>query len=382
MLRDAPRGADERLAVFRRFLAEWGRRHELAIAHAEPRLVHENGDGKHVLVLDDGFLWFDFEMIWRSRARVADHVSHEIIQYLWFLSKSVRDPRLRLLEETAAALPEDGPAARRLLLLPRRPAPRARPQPAQPRAPPELEVRRRATAARAARRRMSVPPALPPPRLLQDVNRDGGGNRLLLYEIEGRPALLKEYRARGAALREWTKAVGYWVLERKRGVTVRGRCALERELLALWRRQGFDVPAVLTHPLPPGFDPRAATWLEYCPGPTLQRFVRDAAEPLALREAEVARFAATLASAPGSRARGARDRAGDEARQPAARAALRRAPGARRLRERARARRGSVRGAGRRALRPGALAAARGAARASARSSAPCSSPATASRRC
>jgi len=106
VLRDASRGVEQRLAVYRRFLAEWGRRHELAIALREPRLVHENGDGKHVLVFDDELLWFDFEMIWRSRARVPDQVSHEIIQYLWFLSKSVPERELRLLEETAAGYPK------------------------------------------------------------------------------------------------------------------------------------------------------------------------------------------------------------------------------------------------------------------------------------
>ncbi len=106
VLRDASLGAEQRLAVYRRFLAEWGRRHELAIALREPRLVHENGDGKHVLIFDDELLWFDFEMIWRSAARVPDQVSHEIIQYLWFLSKSVPELQGRLLEETAALYPK------------------------------------------------------------------------------------------------------------------------------------------------------------------------------------------------------------------------------------------------------------------------------------
>lgn len=106
VLRDASREPGERLSLYRSFLAEWARRHELAIALREPRLVHENGDGKHVLVEGDGFLWFDFEIVWRSRARVAGQVSHEIIQYLWFLSKSVRDLRERLLEETAAGYPK------------------------------------------------------------------------------------------------------------------------------------------------------------------------------------------------------------------------------------------------------------------------------------
>lgn len=106
VLCDARRGEDERLAIFRRFLGEWGRRHELAIDQREPRLVHENGDGKHVLVLDEGFLWFDFEMIWRSRSSVPWQVSHEIVQYLWFLSKSVPQLRDRLLEECAAGYPK------------------------------------------------------------------------------------------------------------------------------------------------------------------------------------------------------------------------------------------------------------------------------------
>jgi hypothetical protein len=106
VLRDAQRGADERLGIYRRFLVEWARRHELAIALREPRLVHENGDGKHVLVLDEGFLWFDFEIVWRARSRVADRVSHEIIQYLWFLSKSVGPLRERLLVETASGYPK------------------------------------------------------------------------------------------------------------------------------------------------------------------------------------------------------------------------------------------------------------------------------------
>ncbi len=95
-----------RLETWRRFLVEWSRRHDLAIREAEPRLVHENGDGKHVLILDDGFLWFDFEMIGRSRRRVREQVSHEIIQYLWNVSKSVPQPlRAPLLEAAVDAYP-------------------------------------------------------------------------------------------------------------------------------------------------------------------------------------------------------------------------------------------------------------------------------------
>ena len=106
-LRDGTRSVEERLALYRRWLSEWGRRHEIAVAEREPRLVHENGDGKHVMILDDGrFLWFDFEMAYRSRARVGQHVSHEIIQYLWYLMRNTPDEiRARLLEETVAHYP-------------------------------------------------------------------------------------------------------------------------------------------------------------------------------------------------------------------------------------------------------------------------------------
>jgi hypothetical protein len=132
--------------------------------------------------------------------------------------------------------------------------------------------------------------------VLQEAHAHGGGNRLLLYEVDGAPALLKVYRARGARWQEIAKSFSYRFLERKRGITARERCALERAQLALWRRHGFDVPALLSHPLPPGFEPDTTSWLEYCPGPTLHAFTADAAQPLAAREAALARFGAALAS--------------------------------------------------------------------------------------
>lgn len=106
VLKDETRPLEERLALFRRFLPEWCRRHELAVAEREPRLVHENGDGKHVMILPDALLWFDFEMIWRSRAAVRMHVAHEIIQYLWFLTRNTPpDLRGRLIAETVRHYP-------------------------------------------------------------------------------------------------------------------------------------------------------------------------------------------------------------------------------------------------------------------------------------
>ncbi|MHC4390582.1 MAG: hypothetical protein ACYS22_04595 [Planctomycetota bacterium] len=98
---------DDRFKLWNHWLVEWSRRHDIAIAEREPRLVHENGDGKHVMLMEDGsYLWFDFEMIWRSRRKVRDHVSHEIMQYLWHTHKTIADEhRERLLDETIANYP-------------------------------------------------------------------------------------------------------------------------------------------------------------------------------------------------------------------------------------------------------------------------------------
>ncbi len=125
---DATIPEDERFATWRRFLLEWSRRHDLALEYREPRLVHENGDGKHVMIFDDGFHWFDFEMVWRDASRIEDHVAHEILQYLWQISKTVPESmRERLLDETVEGYPVHArlEQAWRLFLAPRSPAMRA-----------------------------------------------------------------------------------------------------------------------------------------------------------------------------------------------------------------------------------------------------------------
>lgn len=106
ILQDEAVDIEERFAVYRKFVADWGRRHGLACAEREPKLVHENGDGKHVMILEGELLWFDFEMVYRSRRSVQEHVVHELIQYLWHLHKEVApELRSRLMDETVANYP-------------------------------------------------------------------------------------------------------------------------------------------------------------------------------------------------------------------------------------------------------------------------------------
>lgn len=107
-MQDESVDVEERFALYRRWLADWGRRHQLAIDLKEPRLVHENGDGKHVMLMEDGgFLWFDFEMVYRSKRKVRWFVAHELIQYIWHLCRELGGPLdERLLEETVAHYPD------------------------------------------------------------------------------------------------------------------------------------------------------------------------------------------------------------------------------------------------------------------------------------
>lgn len=99
---------EQKLETWRRFLPVWHRRHALAIERREPRLVHENGDMKHVMILPDGqFLFFDFEMAYRSQERVPDAVAHEILAYLKSLCKTVGKKYWELaLRETIEHYPD------------------------------------------------------------------------------------------------------------------------------------------------------------------------------------------------------------------------------------------------------------------------------------
>ncbi len=105
---DASVPLEEKLAMWRRFLPVWHCRHALAIRNREPRLVHENGDMKHVMIMpDDQFLFFDFEMAFRSRDRIEEAVAHEILAYLRSLCKTVGKEHWKtFLKETIRHYPD------------------------------------------------------------------------------------------------------------------------------------------------------------------------------------------------------------------------------------------------------------------------------------
>lgn len=113
--------------------------------------------------------------------------------------------------------------------------------------------------------------------VLQAGGGHGRGNALLLDREGG--ALLKVYRSRrgaSGAWRELLRDLAHRRLEGKRGVGPEVRRETEREVLRLWRSEGFDVPAVLDLATPPGIE-EPSLWLEYCDGRTLDRAIADCA---------------------------------------------------------------------------------------------------------
>ena len=113
---------------------------------------------------------------------------------------------------------------------------------------------------------------------LQAGGGHGLGNALYLDSAAG--ALLKVYRSRrvGAeAWREGLRSFGHRVFEGKRGTGAAERAATEEECLKLWRAEGCDVPALLDRPIPEEIT-EPALWLEYCPGPTLDRALNEEPE--------------------------------------------------------------------------------------------------------
>lgn len=104
--RDASIPLEERMATWRRWVPEWHRRHRAAVAESDPYLVHENGDVKHVMLWEGGFVYFDFEMIYTGRD-VRMLVGREILAYLRSVGRFFGEELYeRMCDELVAAYPD------------------------------------------------------------------------------------------------------------------------------------------------------------------------------------------------------------------------------------------------------------------------------------
>lgn len=107
----------------------------------------------------------------------------------------------------------------------------------------------------------------------------------LLLRVDGPvPRVLKVFRSRRGRWREGFSSLSHRLFEQKRGVSPEERCETERLSLALWRREGFDVPALDDAP-PPAWLPAGlpSLWLEFTPGSSLFWVLLDEQRPEAER---------------------------------------------------------------------------------------------------
>ncbi|MCE9638384.1 MAG: hypothetical protein K8T90_22005 [Planctomycetes bacterium] len=104
--RDQAIPVDERMATWRRWLPEWCRRHRTAVDTNDNYLIHENGDVKHVMLWEGGFLYFDFEMVYTSK-RVRMLVGREILAYMRSCGRFFGEALYaRMMDELVAHYPD------------------------------------------------------------------------------------------------------------------------------------------------------------------------------------------------------------------------------------------------------------------------------------
>jgi|GEM_PF-1250369 len=133
------------------------------------------------------------------------------------------------------------------------------------------------------------------------VSRRGdGAHRVLKAEVDGRTVAIKIYGLKRGRLDVVLRQFGSLAVVGKSSISAAGRCRTERHTLELWRREGFEVPAIAA------IDEEALTaagvssrnpWLalEWVPGPALGKMVMRDDLALHRKEEIVADFSRACA---------------------------------------------------------------------------------------
>lgn len=84
---------------------------------------------------------------------------------------------------------------------------------------------------------------------LIDYSHRGGAACQQLWKLhhDGRDLLMKRYGLKRSLFRVFMRQFGSLALVGKSSISIAGRCRTEREVLALWRKEGFDAPEVFTY---------------------------------------------------------------------------------------------------------------------------------------
>lgn len=129
--------------------------------------------------------------------------------------------------------------------------------------------------------------------LVLNVSERGDGcHRVLRIEHEGKPVVVKCYGLKRSRLRAVLRQFGSLVIVGKSSVTAKARCRTEKETLALWHNEGFDVPRVYSIDFP-SLEPCLA--MEWIPGQTLSDLIQSSEESLETKKDLIRRFTEILA---------------------------------------------------------------------------------------
>ncbi len=300
---DATLPVEERLKMWRRFLPVWYRRHALAIERQEPKLVHENGDLKHVLIMDDGqFLFFDFEMVFRSRGRIREFVAREIVTYLKSLCHYVpRHEWSIFMKETIDHYPDreilesiyyfsfqhPNPFLRFGRFMDRVIKPRARKKFSKYNVALKLHTMSEAMeqASRFADRGGE----------LLNFSKRGDGSHCIINVMDGTtPMILKLYGLKRSGLRALLRRCLSPFDVGQSSSSIHARIQTERAVLALWQKEGFDVPKIYSPAFLEGFD-QPCLAMEYISGQTLTTLLLDTTIPLDHKKDIISRFCREMA---------------------------------------------------------------------------------------
>jgi hypothetical protein len=131
--------------------------------------------------------------------------------------------------------------------------------------------------------------------LLAAGKRGDGRHFVVRARIGGRDLVVKLYGRKRDAVRDFLRDVGQRLLVGKSGVRAARRAATERRVLALWRREGFDVPELIEDVALPAEIVQPRVVMEYVPGRTLDAFVADRSVALEEKRRVVTRLARELA---------------------------------------------------------------------------------------
>jgi hypothetical protein len=300
---DATVPVEERLKMWRRFLPVWHRRHALAIERREPKLVHENGDLKHVLIMDDGqFLFFDFEMVFRSRSRINEFVAREIVTYLKSLCHYVpRDEWSIFLKETLDHYPDrkllesvydyafhhPNPFLRFGRFMDRVVKPRARKPFSKYNVALKLHTMSEAMqqVSRFEDREAE----------LLNFSRRGDGTHCIIKVMDGStPMALKLYGRKRSSLNAGLRRLLSPLDVGQSSSSIHARFQTERAVLTLWQREGFDVPKVYSPSFLEAFD-QPCLAMELISGQTLTTLLHDTTIPLDRKKDLISRFCQEMA---------------------------------------------------------------------------------------